>query len=1751
MKSIPTFFKLFLVLSFIIIIQTYSVISVKAQTCDQLEIIYTEPDCFKAHEGTSGQPSDQRGCKEISACVQTNNKYNSSLFGAGYVSYLWAATGPAAVTFLPNNTSPQVNIVWPVVGTYTLILTVTDINGNVFTNCLTVNVREKPVAAFTFAPNNQCAGSTTNFTNTSTYAGGGMIYSWNFGDPSSGVNNISNATNPSHIFNASGTYTVTLIASSFTTVTIGGAQGKPETLTQTCCSDTTTQVVTVVPGTLKIECISTVCAGQIQTYNSVGCANTTWAAPIGGTMLSFSPTSITIQWGSGAVQGQIIASCPSGCSTSVPVPIIPLNPQPVGNLIPCLNATTSYTLPVLPGTFYTWTLTNITTPAVYTTSPEIFTYPDNITVWVNWGQIAILPGDVFQLSVNLNNEHICCNSTGFITITPKGTFGAFSDATICLNGTANLIANPSVGTFNWATLPAAGVSPATLSNSPSYSPTFSIAGTYTATVTETAGTYCNSVTPQSVKVTVLPATPAPGTIVGPTTVCPGSTLAYSMSTSAPAGYHYSWSIIPADGSFQPGGGANVTGDNVNINWVNVPGGTVSVYLERNTFPSCPSPTVTLTVTSATVGMISGPTNVCVDTTIPPVIYTLTGGTIPAGTTVNWTITPTGANPTTGTITAGQGTTNITVLWHGGANSGPWTALVNATTTCGNPTSFLVTVYPKFTFTLQKNNVDICQVGGTTLSIVPTAPANISTYSWSNGGVGATTSVTAPGIYSLEITNIGGCKFSNTIEVLDPLKITTGCTVGVCTGPGTFKEDLSVSATAPFPGLISYQWVHVGFGNVGINSPNYSATIAGTYTVTVTYGTGVGVCTKTLTFNVAQVCCPDTNTPNFTFVQNSCTEYTFTGTTPNPIPAQWHWDFGDGSTLDGTLTPPKHQYAAAGIYCVKFCVGDINGCGVNCTIQNVVVPIQAQFISQLRCNGCLDITNISTDLSSQIPGSTVTSSWNFGDGSPVFVGTNPGQHCFPATGGTFNVVLTMTFNNNVTGPGNVTCQSIYSQAVTYTPLSMSIVPPIVCTDIPATFTSVPSNFITYNWDFDDGYFAFSPTSIHTYATGAVYNVVLTVTDILGTTCTATQTITVQAGFNCTILPAYICPGGQGVLTGPNILGATYAWQEFVLGNWISATGTNNAMVYNATTPGLYRVITTDPSTGCICTSNAVQVLAVPKPTAKIMVSPTKKLCAPGGFVTLTSVNHLAGYTSNWFLNNLGTPIPGNFPILFNQAVNTTTTFILVLTNEYGCTDQCQIVVEVNPLPAPPIISTLPGGPVCEGSATTFTITNYANNNSWSTGETTNSITVFNSGAYVATHTVAATGCSSSTTVVVHPRPSTALFPHFCDDILCECHNAMNPFAIYAPRPLIGPFATNYNVSWFNSPSGTPISGPPITNGGLDFTNLPSGVQTGIYYITMVDPNTGCASTSPTYDVTVPTFEDCANCSCDMSSFGTITYSTITPSATYVLTCGQLPETISCAVPYQLFANYNCFPMGCDSYVTATITDPSSMTNTYTLPYTFIAPTTGTYSIVFTGYCNGVACNKCTISFNACPALAVNLVSFTGVKQEKTIELNWLTSTEKFNSYYDLERSDDGLKFINLAKIPTKNANSNEKISYNYTDLFPTKGMNYYRLKAIDLEGKASNSKVIAVDFDDYGLTKIYPNPSKIDFVSIEIPNNQTGKIKLEWYDMLGRVIKTNNLTGIKGQNKFEINVSDLPVGKYLIKINKENEIGIGSILNFER
>lgn len=114
---------------------------------------------------------------------------------------------------------------------------------------------------------------------------------------------------------------------------------------------------------------------------------------------------------------------------------------------------------------------------------------------------------------------------------------------------------------------------------------------------------------------------------------------------------------------------------------------------------------------------------------------------------------------------------------------------------------------------------------------------------------------------------------------------------------------------------------------------------------------------------------------------------------------------------------------------------------------------------------------------------------------------------------------------------------------------------------------------------------------------------------------------------------------------------------------------------------------------------------------------------------------------------------------------------------------------------------------------------------------------------------------------------------------------------------------------------------------------------------------------------------------------------------------------------------------------------------------------------------------------CTILPVRYLDFNVVKRNENASwLSWITAEEFNNSHFEIERSvNDGRTFVFMGKVQG-NPNSKAINQYDFIDSHPMPGVNYYRLKQYDLDGRFEYSPVRTVNFgkDEFNV-RVWPNP----------------------------------------------------------------------------
>lgn len=170
-------------------------------------------------------------------------------------------------------------------------------------------------------------------------------------------------------------------------------------------------------------------------------------------------------------------------------------------------------------------------------------------------------------------------------------------------------------------------------------------------------------------------------------------------------------------------------------------------------------------------------------------------------------------------------------------------------------------------------------------------------------------------------------------------------------------------------------------------------------------------------------------------------------------------------------------------------------------------------------------------------------------------------------------------------------------------------------------------------------------------------------------------------------------------------------------------------------------------------------------------------------------------------------------------------------------------------------------------------------------------------------------------------------------------------------------------------------------------------------------------------------------------------------------------------------------------------------------------------------------------NVGQVLPISIEYFKGSKQSGGHLLDWKVScTGSPSVTMELERSSDARHFTAINAQTETAARCLQPFSY--TDNAPVAGINYYRLKSIDIDGKVSYSNIVALLNKDKGfeIVSLAPNPAK-DVAVLSITTAQKGIIEIVLSDVSGKQMSKQRVTVIAGNNQLPLQVAALPSGTY--------------------
>lgn len=415
---------------------------------------------------------------------------------------------------------------------------------------------------------------------------------------------------------------------------------------------------------------------------------------------------------------------------------------------------------------------------------------------------------------------------------------------------------------------------------------------------------------------------------------------------------------------------------------------------------------------------------------------------------------------------------------------------DAANTCSAVASQTILISGVTSCSLNASFISNSSQGTYTFISTSTGTSANTTYSWNFGdGATGTGSVavhtyTTDWVYNptltIDETTPNACSstiFNNIVVCTMPAPTITSIN-GL---NGTIDFSCSVSSNTL---TTSFNWI---FGDGTYSPISYSPTMNHTYLTNGSFPVTLYIysfpCSLTVqyTVTVSNSTNPCNINANFTNSTPSNAIVNFVNTsTGTSGGVTYTWNFGDGSPASGAVNP-SHTYATTGFYVVSLTAN--NNYSYTCVdtqTYQIWVPTCTFVPTFTATNGA----NGSVSFLSNITGTAVSTTWYFGDGSPVLNYVSNPTHNY-TTDGTYTVfLLTNSYGCSNTITAVVTITGCNADAT----FSMS---PSGTPQLWNAFPASPGNVASATWYWGDGSTSNTLFTSHTYSAAGNYSICLMV------------------------------------------------------------------------------------------------------------------------------------------------------------------------------------------------------------------------------------------------------------------------------------------------------------------------------------------------------------------------------------------------------------------------------------------------------------------------------------------------------------------------------------------------------------------------------------------------------------------------------------------------------------------------------------
>lgn len=182
----------------------------------------------------------------------------------------------------------------------------------------------------------------------------------------------------------------------------------------------------------------------------------------------------------------------------------------------------------------------------------------------------------------------------------------------------------------------------------------------------------------------------------------------------------------------------------------------------------------------------------------------------------------------------------------------------------------------------------------------------------------------------------------------------------------------------------------------------------------------------------------------------------------------------------------------------------------------------------------------------------------------------------------------------------------------------------------------------------------------------------------------------------------------------------------------------------------------------------------------------------------------------------------------------------------------------------------------------------------------------------------------------------------------------------------------------------------------------------------------------------------------------------------------------------------------------------------------------------------------------PSLPVRLSSFKADKQEGEVELRWNVAEAAGFDRFIVERTADPARNSGTG-IGEVLLRETAEGKYVFRDASPEAGMNYYRLKLLDMDGTFSYTHYVNAEYSGVGGLEAYPVPAVSELTISFRSDAYRGPASVVLLTSAGGTALVKGVDILQGVNHIKLGVGNLSPGVYHVKMSLPDKLFVKRVV----